>query len=102
MRTSHASWTVLLLVGVAAACAKDSAQQQIVAPGSRSGGAPIAGSRSANGDDDDSGENAVVAIRDDCDPSDPGWAPSGGRLPPHGDVSFTEFRALPRSPVSLS
>jgi|GEM_PF-527759 plastocyanin len=102
MRTSHASWTVLLLVGVAAACAKDSAQQQIVAPGSRSGGAPIAASRSANGDDDDSGENAVVAIRDDCDPSDPGWAPSGGCLLRHGDVSFAEFGALLSSPLSLS
>src|SRR4051812_49899261 len=101
MRTSHASWTVLLLVGVAAACAKDSAQQQIVAPGSRSGGAPIAASRSANGDDDDSGENAVVAIRDDCDPSDPGWAPSGGCLLPQGDVLFAAAGPLVRFPLSL-
>ena len=102
MRTSHASWTVLLLMGVAAACAKDSSQQQIVAPGNRSAGAPMAASSSQNGADDDSGENARVAIRDDCDPRDPGWAPTGGCLLPRGDVSFAEFGAELSSPLSLS
>ena len=39
----------------------------------------------ADGDDRD------VAIRDDCDPDDPAWAPSGGCTLRSGDVTNAEF-----------
>ena len=32
-----------------------------------------------------------VAIRDDCDPRDPAWAPTGGCALEEGDVNFAEF-----------
>jgi plastocyanin len=35
--------------------------------------------------------NRKIAIRDDCDPRDPGWAPTGGCALEKGDVSFAEF-----------
>jgi plastocyanin len=39
----------------------------------------------ASGDDND------IAIRDDCDPDDPAWAPSGGCTLRDGDVTNAEF-----------
>ena len=39
-----------------------------------------------------------VAIRDECDPDDPAWAPTGGCTLNHGDVSFAEFNQLVVSP----
>ena len=35
-----------------------------------------------------------VSIVDYCDPTDPGWAPTGGCLLKEGDVTFAEFNAL--------
>ena len=43
-----------------------------------------------------------VAILDECDPTDPGWAPTGGCLLPRGAVTFAEFNALVMSPLSVS
>ena len=45
---------------------------------------------------------AVVVIRDDCDPNDPAWAPTGGCLRKKGDVNFAEFRAEQSSPLSAA
>ena len=42
-----------------------------------------------------------IAIRDNCDPADPGWAPTGGCLLKRGDVSIAEFNALLRSPLTI-
>ena len=42
-------------------------------------------------DDHDHDHGARVAIRDDCDPNDPRWAPSGGCHRKEGDVDFGEF-----------
>jgi plastocyanin len=39
-----------------------------------------------------------IAIVDDCDPTDPGWAPTGGCLLRTGSVSVAEFNALLFSP----
>src|SRR5438067_7223141 len=36
---------------------------------------------------------AIIVIRDDCDPDDPAWAPTGGCLRKEGDVRFAEFGA---------
>jgi plastocyanin len=102
MTKHHAAWTLLLAFGVVAGCAKDSEQQQIVAPNTPRADGPIAASRSENGNDDDAGENARIAIRDDCDPRDPAWAPTGGCLLRRGDVTFAEFSAELNSPLALS
>ena len=41
-----------------------------------------------------------IAILDYCDPTDSGWAPTGGCLLKEGDVTFAEFNALLRSALS--
>ncbi len=43
-----------------------------------------------------------VAVLDDCDPTDPTWAPTGGCTLEEGDVTRAEFNALVRSPLSLA
>ena len=43
-----------------------------------------------------------ISILDNCNPTDPGWTPTGGCLLEEGDVSFAEFGALLSSPLSLS
>ena len=43
-----------------------------------------------------------IAILDYCDPSDPGWAPTGGCLLKEGDVTFAEFNALLNSALSTA
>ena len=48
--------------------------------------------------------NRKIAIRDDCDPDDPGWTPSGGCSLEKGDVGFAEFGvelASPLAPTSV-
>jgi hypothetical protein len=42
----------------------------------------------------DSDNNRRVDIVDDCDPNDPGWAPTGGCFLEGGRVSFAEFGAF--------
>jgi plastocyanin len=51
--------------------------------------------------EDEYGKREIV-LRDDCDPTDPGWAPTGGCNRPEGDVSFAEFNALRLSPLAPS
>ncbi len=43
-----------------------------------------------------------VSLRDDCDPTDPAWAPTGGCSLPEGDVTFAEFNALRLSTLAPS
>lgn len=43
-----------------------------------------------------------IAILDDCDPTDPTWAPTGGCTLEEGDVNRAEFNALVVSPLSLA
>jgi plastocyanin len=43
-----------------------------------------------------------IAILDYCDPTDPGWAPTGGCLLKEGDVTFAEFNALLDSVLSTA
>jgi len=45
---------------------------------------------------------SMVVIRDDCDPNDPGWAPTGGCLRKEGDVNLAEFNFELTSPLSAS
>jgi plastocyanin len=97
----RSGWVFLLAVSAAAACGKDSGRQDIVAPNARAANATISASR-AGDDDEDSGDRRNIVIRDDCDPTDPGWAPTGGCVRKHGDVSFAEFVAALSSPLSLA
>jgi plastocyanin len=55
----------------------------------------------AGGSDDDS-ESARIAIRDDCDPSDPTWADVGGCTLRRGDVSRAEFFGENDSPLAAA
>ena len=43
-----------------------------------------------------------IEILDYCDPSDPGWAPTGGCLLKEGDVTIAEFNALLDSVLSTA
>ena len=44
------------------------------------------------------GKKAEIAIRDDCDPTDPTWAPTGGCFLQRGVVTRNEFNQLLFSP----
>jgi plastocyanin len=61
-----------------------------------------AGTYAAGAADDNSPGDRNIAMRDDCDPTDPGWAPTGGCQRTEGNVSFAEFNALARSPLSAA
>jgi plastocyanin len=56
----------------------------------------------SGGNDDGSEGNGTVVLRDDCDPTDLGWAPTGGCTRTDGSVTLAEFGAqrlqLPFSP----
>lgn len=43
-----------------------------------------------------------VVLRDDCDPNDPGWTPTGGCTLPEGEVTLAEFNAQRLSPLAPS
>jgi plastocyanin len=43
-----------------------------------------------------------IAVLDNCDPTDPTWAPTGGCLLEEGDVTRNEFNDLLLSPLSLA
>ena len=45
------------------------------------------------------GEDNNIAMLDNCDPTDPAWAPTGGCALKKGDVRVAEFRALLFSPL---
>ena len=46
------------------------------------------------------GRPPSVEMLDDCDPTDPGWLPTGGCLLRDGDVTVEEFFAFLRSPLA--
>jgi hypothetical protein len=43
-----------------------------------------------------------VTLRDDCDPTDPNWAPTGGCTLQEGDVTVAEFNAELTSPLAAA
>jgi plastocyanin len=80
------------------ACADSS--REPVAPDTRADAGFFA--NSADDEQEDFSERRNIAIRDDCDPRDPGWAPTGGCLLRRGDVTFAEFNAEMNSTLALS
>lgn len=79
--------TRLRILGLAALLALGAAAFAAATPAGRS-------------DDDDRAKR--IAIRDDCDPRDPGWAAVGGCALERGDVSFAEFLGELDSPLALA
>lgn len=99
MHSSKARWTVLLTLGFAAACGSDAVTVQQRTE-SMTPGATASADRAIQNDDDHGA--AKIAMRDDCDPADRAWAPTGGCLLRRGNVRFAEFAAELGSPLSLS
>ena len=50
----------------------------------------------------DSDVDTTVVMRDDCDPDDTNWAPTGGCALQHGDVTAAEFDEELISPLAAS
>ena len=65
--------------------------------------ATAAGTYAARNGDDDDNDARRIAMRDDCDPSDPGWATApGGCVRKRGNVSLAEFQSAVLSPLSTA
>jgi plastocyanin len=95
--------TALLALTFVAACAKDSPSgEQLVAPDANAGAAALGGASSSDNDSDGSSGRRFIAIRDDCDPRDPAWAPTGGCALRRGNVTFAEFARELDSPLALA
>jgi plastocyanin len=82
-------------VVVVAACAKD--ETTTIQTDTRNENAAIVSAKS-DGED----HNGKIAMRDNCNPADPAWAPTGGCLLRRGDVSAAEFNAFLRSPLTIA
>jgi hypothetical protein len=96
--------TALLALAFATACAKDASNEGLVAPASSASEA--SGSSGSNSDrDSDSDTDAEgdrhVALKDDCDPTDPTWAPVGC-FRRRGNVSLLEFQGEVRSNLAAA
>jgi plastocyanin len=97
MTRFRAGCIALLVLGLAA-CADSS--REPVAPDARGDAGFFA--TSSDDEQDDFSERRNIAIRDDCDPRDPAWAPTGGCLLRRGDVTFAEFNAEMNSLLAAS
>jgi hypothetical protein len=91
--------TALLALGFAASCAKDPVSGRSASEEeSARRGAPEAASLDRGGHS----SSRDISVIDDCDPNDPGWAPTGGCVLQGGHVTLAEFNALLTSPPSAS
>jgi len=83
-------------------CGSDAPNRQLAAPD----GAAADGSFSSNSFSDNDGNGfsgkRLVAIRDDCDPRDPAWDPTGGCALRRGNVTFAEFNAENNSTLAAA
>ncbi|MGH7468812.1 MAG: cupredoxin domain-containing protein [Longimicrobiales bacterium] len=96
MNASRITWLAPLVLVLGAGCGDspvgqagddDAAEQAVVANASLRG---------------DNGGSGHIDILDECDSSDPAWAPTGGCSLRGGKVTFAEFGALVPSNLSLS
>src|SRR5688500_7986715 len=92
--------TLLFVAG----CSKDSSSgEQLVAPEASTTAASSSGGGSdSDRDSDEPGGGRFIAIRDDCDPTDPMWTAVGGCLLRRGNVRFAEFADELDSPFSTA
>src|SRR2546421_11841936 len=86
----------LVAAGMALACANEPAGSQAQSQEATLHAAPASSASSRR-----EGVRRM-ALRDDCDPADPTWAPTGGCLREDGDVTRNEFNALLNSPLSAA
>jgi plastocyanin len=94
-------YTALLALALLAACGKDSGGgDQLIGPEADAIEASASGTRGSDRDSDGPGGGRFIAMRDDCDPRDPAWAPTGGCLLKRGNVTFAEFLAEITPPLS--
>jgi plastocyanin len=100
MTSSQAGRVAALTLALVAACGKDPVSIAGQDASALSANGPATASRSGN-DDDDHGA-AKIAMRDDCDPTDPAWAPTGGCLLRRGNVTNAEFNRELTSPLIVS
>jgi hypothetical protein len=77
----------LIALALATACSKDPVSNRSPSPDRPSAATAISADRGE-------GTGRSIAIKDDCDPSDPGWAPTGGCFLKHGKVTFAEFNSM--------
>jgi plastocyanin len=93
----------LLTLAFVAACGKDSGSgEQLVAPDPSATEASASGGSSSDRNSDGPGGGRFIAMRDDCDPRDPAWAPTGGCELRRGNVTFAEFARELDSPLALA
>jgi plastocyanin len=83
----------------AMACADDKGSRDPLAPNTTS---EVAASAERGDRDGEASERPRIAIRDDCDPRDPAWGPTGGCLLRRGDVTFAEFNAENNSTLAAA
>lgn len=101
MNGFRASCTGLLALGFVAACGRDTPPSgQVTSPDIMADG-PASTDNFANTDEGFNGKRSI-AIRDDCDPRDPAWAPTGGCALRRGDVTFAEFNAENNSTLAAA
>ncbi|HKG94471.1 MAG TPA: hypothetical protein VKA84_21335 [Gemmatimonadaceae bacterium] len=93
-RSGYGILAAAALVALAVACGKDPVSR----PADDGALRPSVDAASS----DETGGGRQIAILDDCDPTDPAWAPTGGCLSKRGNVTNAEFNALLTSPLSLS
>jgi len=93
----------LTIIALTAACSDDPVSQNVRASVATSTGASLSSNR-GNGNEGNGvgngGPKRYIAVKDDCDPTDPAWAPTGGCLLKDGAVTNAEFSAFLTSPLS--
>ena len=92
----HGYRNSLTLLAVATLACTDGSSNPPTAEGASRDDDRVALSRGGEGQ----GDGRSIDIRDDCDPADPEWNPTGGCTLNHGDTDFAEFNALLGSPLS--
>lgn len=94
---SYRSYGVLMAVlGVSVACGNDTVSAPLGTESSLAREASASVSM-----EERAGTVRRIALRDDCDPRDPGWAPTGGCLLRRGSVNLAEFQAFLTSPLAV-
>jgi plastocyanin len=106
MTRFHFQCVTLTALALTTACSDDPVSQNARASAvSAPEGASLSSNR-GNGNEGNGvgngGAKRYIAVKDDCDPNDPAWAPTGGCLLKGGDVTNAEFTAFLTSPLSTA
>jgi len=102
MTRSRFACAGLLVVVSVVGCGRDEPNRQLVAPEGAAANGSVSSASFSDNDNSSFPGKRLVAIRDDCDPRDPAWAPSGGCALRRGDVNFAEFNAENNSTLAAA